>query len=370
LRFALSFLLLCVATAAQTADIEGVLKQAIALHQAGDITAAIAAYEKYLAQRPDSPLALQNLGAAYARSGRYQEAIARYDRALELQPGNSALQLNLGLAYYKSGRMNRAASLFEKVHQAAPGDKQPVLLLADTWLAMGRYKDVDTLLTPIHEKNPDDKAVTYMLGTALVRGGQVERGQAIIDQILRNGDSAEARLLLGVTKLNAREYPAALADLKRAVELNPALPDVYAYYGQALEATGDPARALEAYRKAIDANPADFLANREAGVLLKNEQKFDEALVYLDRALQTRPHDLDARYNVSSIHVQQGNLNTALQQLESMTKEAPEFRQAHVTLATVYYRLKRKSDGDRERAIVQNLTDETQKQQQKGYNIK
>ena len=85
------------------------------------------------------------------------------------------------------------------------------------------------LLTPVHEKSPDDLAITYMLGTALVRGGQVARGQVIIDRILRNGDSAEARLLLGVTKLNAHDYPAALADLAKAVELNPNLPDVYAY---------------------------------------------------------------------------------------------------------------------------------------------
>lgn len=370
MRLSILSLLICVATAAQTADIEGILKQAIALHQAGDVAAAIPAYEKYLTHRPDSPVALSNLGAAYARTGRYRDAIARYGRALKLQPGNLPLQLNLGLAYYKSGEMDRAASLFEKVHRAAPDEKQPTLLLADTLLTMGKYNDVDVLLTPLHEKSPDDMAITYMLGTALVRGGQIDRGQAIIDRILRNGDSAEARLLLGVTKLNAHDYPAALADLKRAVELNDGLPDVYAYYGQALQATGDPAAALEAFRKAIAGNPAGFTANLELGILLKNEQKLDEALEYLGRALQTRPDDLDARYNTGAIYLQQGKLEAALRQLESITKEAPTFTPAHVTLATIYYRLKRRSDGDRERAIVQKLTEETQKQQQKGINIK
>jgi tetratricopeptide (TPR) repeat protein len=235
---------------------------------------------------------------------------------------------------------------------------------------MGRYNDVDALLTVIHEKDPEDKAITYMLGTALVRGGQLERGQKIIDRILRNGDSAEARLLLGVTRLNAHDYPAALADLKRAVELNPALPDVYAYYGQSLQATGDPAAALAAYRKAIAANPTNFKANLEVGILLKNEQKLDEALDFLNRALKTRPHDLDARYQVGTIYLQQGRLDAARQQLESVSKDAPTFTAAHVSLATVYYRLKRRSDGDRERAIVQKLTEDTQKQQQKGINVK
>jgi tetratricopeptide (TPR) repeat protein len=209
-----------------------------------------------------------------------------------------------------------------------------------------------------------------MLGVALVRGGQVSRGQVIIDRILRKGDSAEARLLIGVTKLNAHDYPAALVDLAKAVELNPNLPDAYGFYAQALQATGDPAAAIAAFGKALAANPNNFTANFELGVLLKSDRKLDEALEYLGRALQTRPDDLDARYQVAVIDMQQGRVDVARQQLEQITRIAPAFTAAHVTLATVYYRLNRKLDGDRERAIVQKLTKETQAKQQEGVNVK
>jgi hypothetical protein len=36
-------------------------------------------------------------------------------------------------------------------------------------------------------------------------------------------------------------------------------------------------------------------------------------------------------------------------------KDAPDFAEAHVSLATAYYRLKRKEDGDRHRALYQEL---------------
>ena len=49
-------------------------------------------------------------------------------------------------------------------------------------------------------------AVAYLLGTALIRDNQVERGQHIVDRILSLGDSAEARLLIGTTKMMARDY--------------------------------------------------------------------------------------------------------------------------------------------------------------------
>jgi hypothetical protein len=37
--------------------------------------------------------------------------------------------------------------------------------------------------------------------------------------------------------------------------------------------------------------------------------------------------------------------------------ESPDFGEAHATLATVYYRLNRSADGDRERAISRKLMD-------------
>ena len=56
--------------------------------------------------------------------------------------------------------------------------------------------------------------------------------------------------------------------------------------------------------------------------------------------------------------------------LESIVKEVPAYIEAHVTLATVYYRLQRKPDGDRERAIVQKLNAEKQAKQVEGINVK
>ncbi|HEY3834929.1 MAG TPA: tetratricopeptide repeat protein, partial [Bryobacteraceae bacterium] len=257
-----------------------------------------------------------------------------------------------------------------KVHQAAPDQLQPTLLLANCWLAMGKNHEVAELLTPISTERPDDLAVAYMLGTALVRDNQVDRGQVVINRILKNGDSAEARLLLGATKLQARDYPAALTDLAKAVELHPNLPDVYAYYGQALLRTGDSPAATEAFRRELTANPYDFTSNLQLAVLYKEDDKIDDALKCLRRALQVRPNDIGARFQLASIDLHEGKLEEARRALDAIAKEAPNFTEAHVALATLYYRLKRKEEGDRERAIVQKLNAETQARQQQGVNIK
>jgi tetratricopeptide (TPR) repeat protein len=371
LRSAAAILLACVACLnAQSSAPEEILKQAITLHQAGDLNGAIAAYRKYLVARPDSFMALSNLGAAYAGVARYEDAVAQYQHALKLQPGNVKVELNLALAYYKTGRRSLAAEEAAKVHRAEPNELQPALILADCWLAMGKNNEVVDLMTPFSARSPDDLGVAYLLGTALVRDNQIERGQVVIGRILRDGDSAESHLLLGTTKLNARDYPAALADLKKAVELNPKLPDVYSYYGLAQLGTGEPVGAAESFRKELDGNPHDYMSNLQLGILMKQDEKFDQAGVYLHRALEERPGDLGARFQLASLDLAIGKSEAARRELESIVKEVPAYVEAHVTLATVYYRLKLKDDGDRERAIVQKLNRDVQARQQQGINVK
>ena len=182
----------------------------------------------------------------------------------------------------------------------------------------------------------------------------------LVDRILRDGDSAEARLLMGATKFSGQDFAGALSDFKRAVELNPSLPDLYAYYGMALAATGDTPGAEGAFRKELETNPNDYTSNIQLGILLTQEEKHAEARQRFQHALAVRPGDAAARYQMAALDLQDGNTEAARTALEKLTREIPQFVEAHVSLATVYYREKRKQDGDRERAIVLRLNAEKQ----------
>ena len=336
------------------------LREATELQQSGKLEQAASDYRLLLQQYPNSLALHSNLGAALAGLGRYEEAIVEYERALKLQP-IPHVQMNLALAYYKLGRLSVAAKDFAAAHTMMPADTAPLLLEADCYLRLGDNKKVIELLTPMEHQRADDTAITYLLGTALVRDGKINEGQIRIDKILRNGDSAEARLLLGTTKLMANDFSGALADLEKAVALNPNLPDVYPYYGAALMATGDQEGARKAFEKALQLDPNNFDANLRIGFLLRNDTKYDDALRYFRHALEIRPGDPGVRYQIASSELSKGEVAQAEADLESLVKDAPNFTEAHVSLATVYYREKRKEDGDRERAVVGRLTAERQR---------
>lgn len=348
--------------AAPQEDLAALFQEAVRMHQAGDLDGAIRAYSRLLELNPDHVEARSNLGAAYARLGDYAAAIREYQRALELDPANIAVRFNLGLALYHSAQIREAAAEFSRVVTAQPDHRNAAVLLADCHLRMGDNKKVVELLRPLRDKHPDDRALLYLLGTALIRDGQPEQGQLLVDRILRDGDSAEARLMLGTARMMARDYRGALEEFEKAVRLNPKLPSAHSYYGRALLATGDRDRAMEQFRRELELNPNDFDSNLYIGVLLKQEQKFEEALPYLERALRVRPGAPSVRYQIGSLYVSAGRLSQAQRILEELVKEWPQFTEAHVSLATVYYRLKRKEDGDRHREIVRKLNAQRQAQ--------
>jgi tetratricopeptide (TPR) repeat protein len=270
-------------------------RRAVELHQSGKIEQSIPDYETCLEAHPTNVEARSNLGAALARLGRYDEAIDQYRRALEGAPDHLGLRLNLALSYYKSARFPEAIRELTQVHAARPEDENATLLLADCYLRQGRYAQVIELLAPLERAQPDNEAIAYLLGTALIRNGQVEEGQKLVNRILRNGDSAEARFLLATGIFMARDYPRAVKEFARVIELKPDLPGLQSYYGQALLYTGDPDGAADAFRKELAANPNDFDANELLGEILAARKQSDAAETFLRRALELRPDSVQAK---------------------------------------------------------------------------
>lgn len=353
-RSALLLLLPCLPAAAAISDPRLLLKEAVEAQQSGNLDKAIADYRTLLAAYPSIAEIHSNLGAAYAAEGKYTEAITEYDASLKLKP-NPQARMNLALAHYKLGEITPAVAELLKVRKEEASNMQVVTLLGDCYLRLGRNKDIIALLAPIQKANPDNHAFDYMLGMALLRDGQVAEGQRIIDPILRNGESAEASLLLGTSKYITSDFSGARDEFAKAVKLNPNLPDVYAYYGLALLATGDQDNAKIAFLNALKADPNDFESNLHMGVLLRHDENNDQALKYLRHSLDIRPGDPGARYQIATIELERSDLNAACRDLESLIKDNPNFIEAHVSLATVYFREKRKEDGDREREIYAKL---------------
>jgi tetratricopeptide (TPR) repeat protein len=325
------------------------------LHRSGRLEEAVAQYEACVRAHPDWVEPRSNLGAALAGLGRYGQAAKQYTEVLRKHPEHGAVRLNLALAYYKSARIPEAISELKQLRASNPANRKIALLLADCYFRTGEEARVVEILEPLGAATPDDRAVAYLLGTALIRSGQIARGEVWVNHLLASGESAEALLMLGLAKLERKQYEEAAPDLRRALALNPSVPGGHALLGLALAGMNDREGARKEFEAELARDPNDFESHFQLALLDKEEQKLAEALERFRRARQLRPKSLKVSYQIAVALLGLGRNDEATAELESLLAQSPDFAEGHASLALAYYRLKRKADGDRHRAIERRL---------------
>src|SRR4029453_18638097 len=135
------------------------------------------------------------------------------------------------------------------------------LILADCYLQTGQDKELLALMRPREQMFETDLAYAYLVGTALIHTGDLTEGQKYVDRVFGAGESAEARLLMGMAYLTQEDYRSAKTELERTIKLNPKLPTAQALYGRALLALGEQEAAERAFRRELEYTVNDFEAN-------------------------------------------------------------------------------------------------------------
>jgi tetratricopeptide (TPR) repeat protein len=341
--------------APQADDFESIIEHAVQMQQAGDYTGAASAYQTALKLKPGDVATHVNLGVVLVKLGRFNEGIAEYEAADKLLPGDKRIALNLALAYEKSGRLREAVTQLESLHASSPQETQVTMLLADGHLQLGDNQRVIELLQPLAGKDAEDLGIAYMLGTALLREQRIHEGQVLLDRILRNGDSAEARFLLGTRMFESGDYPAAVKQFASAIDLNAHLPQLQSFYGQALLNTGDPEAASVAFRQELTANPSDFDSNLGLAQILVARKQFSEAHPLAQHALLLHPDSAIAKLTLAECLSGSNQFENARPYAEAAARELVNSPESHETLSAIYQGLGLSAKAGNERQIAQSI---------------
>ncbi len=255
--------------------------------------------------------------------------------------------------------VEQAIKEFEAVHAIQPADaperRRLLLLMSECYLRRGEDTKVIGLLDPLADSDPNDLALAYLLGTALLHQGQDQRGALMIERILKKGDTAEAHMLMALTRMKANDTKGALEDVDRTLSLNPNLPEAYTLRGRLAFIASDLEGAETAFRKASALDPIAFEPLLWLGTLLRKEGKFNEARSYLERGLQLQPNEIRVRYQFALLCSDEGDDQRAAALLKDLIKDAPEYTEAHRSLSTIYFRLGRAPEGRKERKIAEEM---------------
>lgn len=149
-----------------------------------------------------------------------------------------------------------------------------------------------------------------------------ERGQALVA-------SAEAAIRRGDTQR-------ALAELARAIEINPTLTKAHMDMGDIYRTNGDYASAEVSYGMAAKTQPRNFDAQYYHGLMLQLLDRVTEAIAAYLRALAIRPNDFNANLKLSSAYYQLDENRLALEYAKHAVELRPNDGPARLNLGAVY----------------------------------
>ncbi len=93
------------------------IDEALRAARSGDFAAAVAAYDKALANNPDNARILNWRGYALFRAQRHAEAVASFDRAIAVASEVPEIHYNRALALWKVGRQEEALASLNRAYQ-------------------------------------------------------------------------------------------------------------------------------------------------------------------------------------------------------------------------------------------------------------
>lgn len=333
--------------------------------QAGDLAGARLSYEAALKLSPRRIDALSNLGLVYGGLHQYDRAVGAFTKALAIDPKQPTVLFNLGITYLQAGQNEKARSTLSALVALQGDNYMARQFLAVSLLKLGRMEEGLAEMEGVVSVHPEIVDAAYTLASAYIRNKDLGKARRLIDKVISHHETAEAHLIAGSYYMAEKNYRQAMDELRRAQQLNPALPELGASLGGAYAMTGSQDMAAELFERHLQRNPDDFDSLAFLGWLDLEAERVDEAEKLLSRAHKIRPDDLEVQFQLARIARARKRFPEAVELLERIITVQPQHTRAHVLLAQTYFHLKRTADGNREREIVRRLNEKEQENHNK-----
>jgi tetratricopeptide (TPR) repeat protein len=301
----------------------------------GRTDAAIASCQRALALRPQFAAAIGNLANARRVQGALAAAIEGYRRVIALEPGLAEAHRNLGSALLEAGETEAAIHSLQTAVALRPEFAAAVAQLARALDAVGRGAEAIPHYDRLLARAPSDQILDEY-AALLARFGRYEASASCYrDLALRMPGNGRLHANLGHALHCLGDFRAAIEHSRRAIELEPRLPEAHLHLGNSLLALNALYEADAAYRMGLEIAPdhaalltAHAMAERAVGRLADAEAS-------ARRALDLRPDAADTLALLGSLAIDHGRFDEAEELLRKALAINPELPEALTSLSAV-----------------------------------
>ena len=241
--------------------------------------------------------ALYGLGASIGRRGGEDLALVYLQLALYLQPTHPMALLSLGDLYEDLKKPDLAIKAYEKVPASSPLARNAEIQMAVDLDTLERTDEAKKKLDHVIAEHPKDTE-------AIIELGNIQRGRKefadcgatyskAVDALAHPEKSNWVMFYFrGICYERSHQWPAAEADMKKALELYPDQPLVLNYLGYSWVDQGEHLdQGMDMIRHAVEQRPDDGYIVDSLGWAYYRTGNYDEAVKNLERAVELKPED-------------------------------------------------------------------------------
>ncbi len=286
------------------------------LGKKGNPEAYMMACERYLKLDPKSLSVNMKLGASAAAANHLHAAVLAYETAAEHHPQNVTALKALGSLLWQQGEIQRAHDVFDKACRIAPNDQEAVKsrknLAAEVSLKTTGFESAKSSQDLVKDK---DQAAKLERGTRIYRTDEDLADERKKLEASIESDPKNIELMLDLVEIiqKQNDYDGAVAVLDKAIALRPADTAIAFQRGDlVMTKLEEEVYALNKEGKKEEA------AKKESALLGFKAEEFA-------RRVKAYPTDLNFRYNLAKLMLQQGKLDDAIAQFQQTVKD-PKYK--------------------------------------------
>lgn len=293
--------------------LQGVMANAVRLHQSGNLQNAEALYGQVLDQAPDNPDALHLAGVLAFQTNRPAEGARRIEAAIAIDGLNAAYHDNLSLCYRALGRAEDALRACRRAIALDGRNPSTHLNLAAALVDLGRPNEARRALERAIKRAPDYAEAHNNLGNLLVQSGEIDAALSHY----RKATAARPGYLEPVGNMaralaEAGRHEESITHFRQIAEQSDANAEQLTDYANVLHKAGRSAEAVDICERALKLDPDSAKAVFLQALLLKEHGDLPGAERSYRRAAELDPDLAEVHNNLGNLLYHAGRVDEAL----------------------------------------------------------
>ncbi|WP_061298163.1 tetratricopeptide repeat protein [Leptospira borgpetersenii] len=212
--------------------------------------------------------------------------------------------------FFDTRQYEKAIPLYQEAFQKT-GKLTLYIKIAECHLALGNEeKGISMLESP--PPGTRNLQTREAINAFLLRKGEIDKAESGFKEILaKKPDSYYSHYQMGIIHLQRKKYEASIDSFDRSLLLNTDFVAARIGKGISMYHSGNKKLAKEEFETAMQQDSANELAPYNIGIILFNDNLYNEAIAIFKEIIQKNPEFSDAHYQISYIYYKRGDLEQA-----------------------------------------------------------